>query len=122
MPSAPLAIAALVFAFVGQAMAAAAGPATLTLLAPGQIKSQATAIYYLAIGIAGQLLGPWPVGLMTDLFGDPADIRYAMTIQAATIGTIALIVVAAGLASYRRCVVEVEGTIRPTPREAGAHG
>jgi MFS family permease len=122
MPSAELAIAALMFAFVGQAMAAAAGPATLTLIAPGQIKSQATAIYYLAIGIAGQLLGPLPVGLMTDLFGDPADIRYAMTIQAAVIGTLALIVVAAGLGSYRRCVIEVEAAIRPTTSPGAGHG
>lgn len=118
MPSAELAIFMLVFAFVGQAMAAAAGPATLTLIAPGQIKSQATAIYYLAIGISGQLLGPLPVGLMTDLFGDPADIRYAMTIQAATIGTVALVLVAAGLGSYRRCVIEVESAIRPAGRGA----
>jgi MFS family permease len=115
MPSAELAICVLFFAFVGQAMAGAAGPATLTLIAPGQIKSQATAIYYLAIGIAGQLLGPLPVGLMTDLFGDPADIRYAMTIQAATIGTVGLVLVAAGLGSYRRCVIEVENAIRPNP-------
>lgn len=117
MPSAELAICALAFAFVGQAMAAAAGPATLTLIAPGQIKSQATAIYYLAIGIAGQLLGPLPVGLMTDWFGDPADIRYAMSIEAATVGTVALVLVAAGLGSYRRCVIEVESAIRPTPQQ-----
>jgi MFS family permease len=114
MPSAELAICALIFAFIGQAMAAAAGPATLTLIAPGQIKSQATAIYYLAIGITGQLLGPLPVGLMTDLFGDPADLRYAMTIQATVVGTLALVLVAAGLGSYRRCVIEVESLIRPT--------
>ncbi|MGQ0385137.1 MAG: MFS transporter [Gammaproteobacteria bacterium] len=120
MPTAEAAIAVLALAFVGQAMAAAAGPATLTLIAPGQIKSQATAIYYLAIGVTGQLLGPLPVGLMTDLFGDPADIRYAMTIQAATIGTLALVLVAAGLGAYRRCVVEVEGLIQPA-RPAGPH-
>lgn len=121
MPSAELAICALIFAFIGQAMAAAAGPATLTLIAPGQIKSQATAIYYLAIGIAGQLLGPLPVGLMTDLFGDPADIRYAMTIQAATVGILALVLVAVGLESYRRCVIEVESLIRPVPRQGASH-
>lgn len=121
MPSAELAIVVLLFAFIGQAMSAAAGPATLTLIAPGQIKSQATAIYYLAIGIAGQLLGPLPVGLMTDLFGDPADIRYAMTIQAATVGTLALVLVAAGLGAYRRCVIEIEGLIQPMPRQAVTH-
>jgi len=53
---------------------------------------------------------------MTDLFGDPADIRYAMTIQAATVGLLALVLVAAGLGSYRRCVIEVESLIRPVPQ------
>ncbi len=121
MPTPELAIAVLLFAFIGQAMSAAAGPATLTLIAPGQIKSQATAIYYLTIGITGQLLGPLPVGLMTDLFGDPADIRYAMTIQASVVGTLALVLVATGFGAYRRCVVEVESRIQPLPQGA-AHG
>lgn len=113
MPSAELAIAMQLFAFTGQAMAAAAGPASITLIAPGQIKSQATAIYYLCIGVFGQLLGPPPVGLMTDLFGDPGKLRYAMTIEAVTVGVLALVLVGLGLSRYRRCVVEVDGLIEP---------
>ena len=111
MPSAELAVAMQLFAFTGQAMAAAAGPASITLIAPGQIKSQATALYYLCIGVFGQLLGPPPVGLMTDLLGDPGKLRYAMTIEAATIGMLALVLVGAGLSRFRRCVVEVDGLI-----------
>jgi MFS family permease len=112
MPSAELAIGALFFAFTGQAMAAAAGPASLTLIAPGQTKSQSMAIYYLFIGIFGQLLGTPPVGLMTDLFGDPAMLRYAMTIEATAVGTAGLVLVAAGMSSYRRTATELEGLIR----------
>ncbi|MBV6416392.1 MAG: putative sialic acid transporter [Steroidobacteraceae bacterium] len=113
MPHAGLAVAMQLFAFGGQAMAAAAGPASITLIAPGQIKAQATAIYYLCIGLFGQLLGPPPVGWMTDLFGDPASLRYAMTIEAATIGGLALALVAFGMSRYRRCVIEVDGLITP---------
>jgi len=108
MPSAELAIATLFFGFTGQAMAAAAGPASLTLIAPGQTKSQSMAIYYLFSGIFGQLLGTPPVGLMTDLFGDPAMLRYAMTIEAVAVGTVALVLVAAGMGSYRRAATELE--------------
>lgn len=118
MPSPELAILAQLFAFTGQAMAAAAGPASLTLIAPGQIKSQATAIYYLFIGVFGQLIGPPPVGLMTDLFGDPGKLRYAMTIEAATVGILALVFVGIGISRYRRCVDEVEGLMAPGGREA----
>jgi hypothetical protein len=35
---------------------------------------------------------------------------------------VALIVVAAGLGSYRRCVIEVEAAIRPTTSPGAAHG
>jgi len=118
MPTPELAIFAQLFAFTGQAMAAAAGPASLTLIAPGQIKSQSTAIYYLFIGVFGQLIGPPPVGLMTDLFGDPGKLRYAMTIEAATVGVLAIIFVGIGLSRYRRCVSEVETLL--APREQGA--
>lgn len=116
MPTAPAAIAALLVAFIGQAAAAAAGPASLTLIAPGQIKSQGVALYYLFIGVFGQLLGPPPVGLMTDLFGDPAMLRYAMSIEAAVVGSIALLVVAFGLRHYRAAAEELEQLV-----EAG-HG
>lgn len=108
MPSASLAVVALLVAFIGQAAAAAAGPASLTLIAPGQMKSQAVAIYYLVIGVFGQLLGPPPVGLMTDLFGDPGKLRYAMSIEAAIVGVAALLLVALGLARYRRAAEELE--------------
>lgn len=111
MPSAELAVFMQLFAFTGQAMAAAAGPASITLIAPGQIKSQATALYYLFIGVFGQLIGPPPVGLMTDLFGDPGKLRFAMMIEAATIGVLALVLVALGMSHYRRCVIEVDAMI-----------
>ncbi len=119
MPTAELAIAALFFAFVGQAMAAAAGPASLSLLAPGQIKSQATAIYYLVISISGQLIGPPPVGWMTDMFGDPAKLGWAMTIEAATVGGAALIILCFGLPAYRKGVEAVERMIGEGDRSHG---
>jgi MFS family permease len=107
MPSAPLAIASLLIAFIGQACAAAAGPVSLTYIAPGQVRSQAIAIYYLVIGVFGQLLGPPPVGLMTDLFGDPGKLRYAMTIEAAVIGTLGVVLVGLGLNRYRSAAEEL---------------
>lgn len=107
MPSALLAIAALLIAFIGQACAAAAGPVSLTYIAPGQVRSQAIAIYYLVIGVFGQLLGPPPVGLMTDLFGDPGKLRYAMTIEAAAIGTTGILLVRLGMSRYRHAAEEL---------------
>ncbi|MFO1456743.1 MAG: MFS transporter [Steroidobacteraceae bacterium] len=108
MPTPQLALGALLFAFMGQAVVTPAGPASLSLIAPGQIRSQSTAIYFLVVGACGQIIGPTPVGLMTDLFGDPAKLRYAMAIQAAVVGVLALGIVALGMGAYRRSVEELE--------------
>ena len=111
MPSTSLAMAAVFLAFTGQATAAAAGPACLASIAPGQMRSQAMAIYYLFISIAGQLLGPLPVGWMTDLFADPAKLRYAMSIEALAVGVPGVLLARAALGSYRRHVEQLETLI-----------
>jgi len=116
MPSVELAIASLFVAFVGQAAAAAAGPASLTVIAPGQMRSQGVAVYYLFIGVFGQLLGTPPVGLMTDLFGDPAMLRYAMSIEAIVVGLIALTLVALGRRHYCAAANELNSMLEEPSR------
>jgi len=109
MPSVHLALAALFCALLGQAMATAAGPATLVMLAPGQIRAQSTAIYYLVISIVAQLIGPPLVGWITDLLGSPDALRYAVAIEAAVIGIPSLVLVWRGFGAYRRAVAELDG-------------
>jgi MFS family permease len=120
MPTGELAVGALLIAFIGQAAAGAAGPASVILLAPGQIRSQSTAIYYFIISVFGQLMGPPPVGWMTDQFGDTAKLRYAMSIEAICVGVPAILLLMLGLASYRRRVVELENLIGQSERHAHA--
>jgi MFS family permease len=127
MPRAGLALVALFCAHVGQAMATAAGPATLVMLAPGQIRAQAMATYYLVISVIAQLFGPPLVGLITDGFGDPAALRYAVSIEAAVVGVPSVVLVLLGFAAYRRSVAELDGKIAElslTPAAAvlGANG
>jgi MFS family permease len=111
MPDVRLALAGLFLAFTGQAMATAAGPASLSLLAPGQIRAQATAIYYLIIGVAGQVLGPPPVGWMADLFGDPKGLRYAVSIEAIAVGLPALLLVYLGTKAFARAEQALEAQV-----------
>ena len=115
MPSAALGLLALFCAHVGQAMATAAGPATLVMLAPGQIRAQTTAIYYLVISVVAQLLGPPLVGLITDLIGNPGALRYAVAIVAAAIGVPSVLLVRLGFAAYRRSVAELDGKFAELP-------
>lgn len=107
-PTASLGLCGMFVGFVGQSMATAAGPASLMMLAPGQIRSQATAIYYFIVSVAGQLLGPPPVGWMVDHFGHPSYLRYAVSIEAAAVSVPAVLVVVLGMRSFRLRAEELE--------------
>ena len=69
------------------------------------------------------MIGPPPVGLMTDLFGDPGKLRYAMTIEAAVVGTTGIVLVWLGMNRYRSAaeelveLMDVHGTA-PVPARA----
>jgi 3-isopropylmalate dehydratase small subunit len=108
MPNASLGMAVLFLAYVGQAVATAAGPAALAVLAPGQIRSSAVAVFYLTISIASQLLGPPIVGWLADRFHDPMGLRYAIFIEAITVGIPASILVARGLRYFRLAAIDDE--------------
>jgi MFS family permease len=105
MPSAPLAIAMLFLAFIGQAAFSASSPAALTQLAPGQIRAQSLAIFYMVNGLVALTIGPPPVGWMTDTMGGPEMLRYAMTIEALGVGIPSLIIVVLGLKHYARATL-----------------
>jgi hypothetical protein len=105
-PTADWGIAGLFCAHIGQAMATAAGPATLMMLSPGRIRAQSTAIYYLVIGVIGQMVGPPLVGALSDLFGDPAALRYAIVLEVLVIGVPSIVLVLSGFGACRLAVAE----------------
>jgi MFS family permease len=66
---------------IGVAGAAAVAPTALTMIAPGQIRSQTMALYFMSLSMIGLLLGPTSVAFFTDnVFADEAMIRYSMAI------------------------------------------
>jgi MFS family permease len=80
----------------------------VTFIAPGQIRAQATAVYFLVINLTGQAAGPPLVGLLADHFGGPQALAAAMTIEAFAVGLPALLLVALGLRHYRRLAASLE--------------
>ncbi len=116
-PTAPIALVGMFVGFFGGSVATTAGPVSLTLLAPGQIRAKATSIYYLIISLAGQLLGPPPVGWMVDRFGRPSALRYAISIEVVAVSIPAIVLVALGLRAFRYAAEELE-----LARTAACHG
>jgi MFS family permease len=105
MPNAPAAIGLLFVAFIGQAIVSAAAPVALTLITPGQIRSQTVAIFYLIISLVSLMIGPPPVGWLVDYMGDPHALRYAISLEATVIGVPSLIIITLGLKHYAKAVI-----------------
>lgn len=119
MPSATLGLVTLFCALIGQSMSTAAGPATLVMLAPGQIRGQTTAIYYLVISVVAQVIGPPLVGLLADAFGSPGALRYAVSIEAAVVGIPSILLVLLGFTAYGRSVAALDEKLgEPTSQAA----
>ena len=62
---------------VGIAMLSACAPTALLNITPGAVRGQVVAMYYIAISMAGLLLGPMTIGLLNDLVFGEEGIRYS---------------------------------------------
>lgn len=77
MPSAWTAFMVMVCNNIGIAMLSACAPTALLNITPGAVRGQVVAMYYIAISMAGLLLGPTAIGLLNDLVFGEAGIRYS---------------------------------------------
>lgn len=79
--------------------------AAMQVVSPNQMRGQVMALYLFVFNIIGFGLGPTVVALFTDVvFGDPADLKYAMALAASIIGPIAGLLFWYGLKPYARSV------------------
>ena len=65
---------------MGIAMLSATAPTTLLNITPGEIRGQVIALYYIVISLAGLLLGPTTVGLLTDHVFGTDGLRYSVAL------------------------------------------
>jgi len=87
----------LQISYFGVAMAA------LQLITPNRMRGQATAIMLFFTNLIGVGLGGTLIAAITDfVFGDDLALRYSLAIASAVFYPLAVLVVASGLASYRR--------------------
>lgn len=92
MPTAESSFAVYLLTIVGAAMSTATAPTALVSIAPGQIRSQTIALFYLTISLLGAVIGPSSVAFFTDaVFGDEASIKYSMAMVPAMVGLLSLL-------------------------------
>ena len=101
MPNAWLAFGLFQLNTAGIAMLSATAPTALLNVTPGEIRGQVVAMYYIVISIAGLMLGPTSIGLMSDLIFGESGLRYAVALVPAIFGLPVLLTIASTRRRYR---------------------
>ncbi len=100
MPSPFIAFGVIAVNTCGIALASATGVTALLNITPSEIRGQTVALYYMAISMAGLLLGPGTVGFLSDnLFGNE-NLNYAVAAVPAIFGIPALLLIPYARKSY----------------------
>lgn len=107
MPTAELSVVLMFIAFIGKSAATAGGPAALSLITPGELRSRTVAIFNMTITLVGPLLGPPLIGAATDWSGNPASIGVVLSGFVLLIGLPTLVLVCLGLKHYRQTLAEM---------------
>jgi MFS family permease len=100
MPSAVAAFVIMIANTIGVAMLSATAPTTLLNITPGEIRGQVVALYYIVISLAGLLLGPTTVGLLTDHVFGADGLRYSVAVLPLLFGVPVLLAVPASRRHY----------------------
>jgi MFS family permease len=110
MPNPALAFVMNAAAMFGSAFATAAGSTSIVAIAPGRVRAQASAIYFMVINLIGLSIGPPLVGVLTDrVFTETSGIAPALMAVAAGAGVPALLALWLGHRSYANEAAKVSG-------------
>jgi MFS family permease len=109
MATPALAVATLAVVNFFAAFPWGAASAGIAEIAPPSLRSQSAALFFFTNSLLAGTLGPTSVALVTDhVFGE-SGVRYSMATVACVGMTVALVLFAAGLGSYRRTLAERDG-------------
>ena len=110
MPSPVLAMGVLAINTIGIALTSATGVTGLMNITPGEIRGQTVALYYMAISLAGLLLGPGTVGWLSDnIFGNE-QLNYALAALPAIFGIPVLLLIRYARRVYLEEIAAQEAT------------
>jgi MFS family permease len=115
MPSAAAAIACLAVMNVFAAAPWGAASAALAAVTPPPLRAQAAAVYFMLLAIIGGMGGPVVVAQLTDRVFGVDNVRYSISLTAAVGMSFAVLLLAAGLGSFRASIAREETNTSRVP-------
>ena len=107
MPSAELASVLLFIYFLGMSIASGTSPSCIIAITPGELRGQATVVFFFTINLFGALVGPPLVGIITDVMGDPTDLKYGLAFVALGFGLFMNVVLWLGFKRFKQSADEL---------------
>jgi MFS family permease len=112
MPNALLAVASLAGATFFFAFPQGLPAAALQVITPNALRAQMTAVYFLVGNLIALGFGPTFFALVTDFgFGDPAKLRYSLSVGSAVMIPLGLLCMFLSLKPYRQSVARTQQAI-----------
>jgi MFS family permease len=113
-PSSTLALLLFIPPMIAAGAASSAASTATMLVTPNQYRGQMTSLSLLIASGTGQFLAPTSVAALTDfVFGDPAALRYSMSLSVLVVSAVGLVGVGLGLKHYARGLADLEQRIKP---------
>ena len=101
-PSAEIASIIWFVGMLGMSVTSGTSPSCIIAITPGELRGQATVIFFFVLGLFGSLVGPTLVGYLTDLSGDPAFIKYSLSITGLLFGVFMNISLLLGFKKFKQ--------------------
>ncbi|MBN8831873.1 MAG: MFS transporter [Sphingomonadales bacterium] len=103
MPSPWLVLAMSAVSMFITALGTGPGIASFQIVTPNRMRAQVSSVYQFSTHVISLTVGPLAVALLTDyLFGDPQAIKYSLSLCAALLGPVTILLVWQGLKPYAR--------------------
>jgi MFS family permease len=103
MPSPWLVIAMSAVSMFISSLGTGPGIASFQIVTPNRMRAQVSSVYQFSTHVISLTIGPLVVALFTDyLFGDPQAIKYSISLCAALLGPVTILLVWQGLKPYAR--------------------
>ena len=109
MPKPELSAVFFAVAIFATTMSAATSPSCIIAITPGELRGQAIALFYLVINLCGSMITPPLLGAITDAFGDPKDLKYAIVIVSVGFGVVMIAIFWWGFGTFKRSAEERAG-------------
>lgn len=109
MPTPVLSAVFFAVAIFATTASAATSPSCIIAITPGELRGQAIALFYLVINLLGSMVTPPLLGAITDAFGDPRDLKYAIVIVSVSFGVVMIGIFWWGFETFKKSAEERAG-------------